>query len=89
MQPLLARRRTAFANIERTNSLFDLIVANHHGAFDHPGKLARLLREDADAHEGWTIPLRSISDPRPRRGTYSSLRDTTLLTDLAAQRGLL
>lgn len=89
VQPLLARRRTAFANIERTNSLFDLVVANHHGAFDHPGELARLLREDANAHDGWTIPLRSISDPRPRRGTYSSLRDTTLLTDLASQRGLL
>ena len=89
VKPLLAMRRTAFGNLERTNLLFDLVVAAHHGAFDNHAEVARLLRADTTAHDGWTVALRSISDPRPRRGSYSSLRDTTLLNDLAKERGLL
>lgn len=89
VKPLLAMRRTAFGNLERTNLLFDLVVAAHHGAFDDHAQVARLLREDMTAHDGWTVALRSIADPRPRKGSYSSLRDTTLLNDLARQRGLL
>lgn len=89
IQPQLSMRRTAFANLERTNLLFDLVVADHHGAFDNSADVVRLLREDTAPHGGWTVPLRSIADPRPRNGAYSSLRDTTLLNDLAAERGLL
>lgn len=86
--PLLAMRRTSFANIERTNLLLDLVVARHHGAFDDLGDIVKLLRGDTIAHAGWTVPLRRIADPKPRKGTYSSLRDTTLLDSLAKQRGL-
>lgn len=89
IHPLLAMRRTAFANLERTNLLLDLAIAYHHGVFDEPGRVTELLRDDAAAHGGWTVALRSIADPRPKNGSYSSLRDTTLLTSLAEQRGLL
>ena len=45
VQPLLAARRGAFANLERTNRLLDLVVAREHGAFDDLGAVVRLLRE--------------------------------------------
>ena len=86
--PVLALRRSAFANLERTNRLFDLVVAASHGAFDHPSQVAALLRGDVD-QDGWTTSLRAVSDPRPMGTTYSSLRDETLLSTLAADRGLL
>ena len=89
VQPQLAMKRTAFANAERTNYLFDLVVAAHHGVFDDPSTVMKMLRDDATPHGGWAVPLRAISDPRPKQGTYSSLRDITLVNDLAAQRGLL
>lgn len=88
VRPLLAMRRTAFANIERTNALFDLVVAKQHGAFDRPADVAKLLRADAETHHGWSVPLRGVADPRPKGGSYSSLRDITLLATLAEQRGL-
>jgi len=88
VKPLLAMRRTSFGNIERTNLLFDLVVARQHGAFDNLGEVAKLLRNDTEGHDGWTVPLRGISDPRPRGGSYSSLRDTTLLSRLAKREGL-
>ena len=86
--PLLAMRRTSFGNIERTNLLFDLAVAHHHGAFDDIGEVAKALRDDMTGHDGWTVALRSIADPRPPQGTYSSLRDNTLIAALAKQRGI-
>lgn len=86
--PLLAMRRTSFGNIERTNLLFDLAVARHHGAFDDIGAVAKALRDDMTGHDGWTVALRSIADPRPPQGTYSSLRDNTLIAALAKQRGI-
>jgi len=89
VKPMLAMRRTAFANIERTNRLFDLVVASSHGAFDHPSDVAALLRADADEGDGWAVPLRTIADPRSMTTPYSSLRDVTLLTGLANERGLL
>lgn len=89
ISPLLSQRRTGFANLERTNLLFDLAVAAHQGAFDDPAKVIELLRTDAAQHDGWTVALRAIADPRPARGAYSSLRDPTLLTSLAEARNLL
>lgn len=86
---LLTPRRTAFGNIERTNILFDLVVARQHGAFDNLGQVAALIRDDTAAHDGYTVPLRSISDPRPPGGYYSSLRDVTLLNEVARKKGLL
>ena len=88
VKPLLAMRRTSFGNVERTNLLFDLVVARQHGAFDNLGEVAKLLRHDTERHDGWTVPLRAVADPRPRGGSYSSLRDTTLLSRLAKREGL-
>jgi hypothetical protein len=50
--------------------------------------IVKLIRADTTPHGGWTVPLRTISDPRPTGGTYSSLRDATLLSTIASQRGL-
>lgn len=86
---LLTPRRTAFGNIERTNILFDLVVARQHGAFDNLGATAALIRDDTLAHDGYTVPLRSVADPRPPGGSYSSLRDVTLLNEAARRKGLL
>lgn len=88
VKPLLAMRRTSFGNIERTNLLLDLVVARHHGAFDNLNDVAKLLRGDTEPNGGYTIALRTIADPRPIGGTYSSLRDATLLATVAKQRGL-
>jgi hypothetical protein len=86
---LLTPRRTAFGNIERTNILFDLVVARQHGAFDNLGATAALIRDDTLANDGYTVALRSVADPRPPGGSYSSLRDVTLLNEAARRRGLL
>jgi hypothetical protein len=94
IEPLLMGRRNGFANIERTNRLFDLAVANEHGVFDDLGDVVTLLRKDAggyvgrDGGKGWTVPLRAIADPRPEVGRYSSLRDPMLIAELAKARGL-
>ncbi len=89
IEPLLAQRGNSFANIERTNRLLDLVVARDHGVFDDLSEVARSLRADAEGAEGWTVPLRAIADPRPKKSSYSSLRDTVLIEDLARARGLL
>ena len=86
---LLAPRRTALGNIERTNILLDLVVARQHDVFDNLGATAALIRDDALAHDGYTVPLRSVADPRPPGGSYSSLRDVTLLSEAARRKGLL
>lgn len=88
VQPMLALRRTGFGNIERTNRLFDLLIAREHGAFVELGDVIALLRADATPGGGWTVPLRDIADPRPAKGRYSSLRDNLLITELAEKRGL-
>ncbi len=88
VRPMLSLRASGFGNIERTNTLMDLAVARAHGAFDDLAEVAELLRADTDPANGWAVPLRSVADPRPRSGRYSSLRDPTLLTTLAAERGL-
>jgi len=89
IEPVMSsRRRGAFANLERTNRLLDLAVARHHGAFDDITNVIAALREDMNPNGGWTVPLRDIADARPPKGSYSSLRDATLLADLARQRGL-
>lgn len=88
IQPVLATRRAALANIERTNALLDLVVAQLHGAFIRPSRVTELLRRDAASHGGYTVALRSIADPYPVGGRYSSLRDPTLLASLARARGL-
>lgn len=94
VEPVLAMRRTGFANLERTNRLFDLVIAREHGAFDDLSAVVQLLRADAKktvgrrGKGGWTVPLRGIADPRPESGRYSSLRDAMLVVELAERRGL-
>jgi hypothetical protein len=95
VKPLLALRGSAFANIERTNRLLDLVIAREHGAFDDIPAVAATLRADAvsvvGAHSrrrGWAPPLRSICDPSPEEGRYSSLRDPLLVLELAEERKL-
>lgn len=86
--------RTQFANIERTNHLFDLVVAREHDAFAHPDDVIRALRAETESRTGrrgvggYAVSLRTIDDPRPETGHYSSLRDATLLASLAESRGL-
>ncbi len=89
VKPMLAMRRSSFGNLERTNNLFDLVVAKHHHVFDDLAGVAARLRADNEPHGGWTTALRTVDDPRPARGYYSSLRDTTLLDNIARKRGLL
>lgn len=88
LEPVLRGRRAQLANVERTNALFDLVVARIHGAFVRHGPVTEALRKDATGHEGWTVALRSITDPHPPTGRYSSLRDPTLLVSIARDRGL-
>ncbi len=87
--------RTQFANIERTNHLFDLVVAREHGAFTHSHEVEALLRADAegrvgpDGRSGHAVSLRTIDDPQPDSGPrYRSLRDPSLIASLAESRGL-
>jgi len=87
--PLLAGRRHAFGNVERTNNLFDLTVARDHGAFDNLAEVARLIEADMRAHGGHAPPLRSIADAKRGDQYYSSLRDEHALHRLAASRKLL
>lgn len=89
IEPVMAGRRATFGNVERTNTLLDLAVARAHGAFDDLAEVARQLRIDATDAEGWAPPLRAVADPGGTRSRYSSLRDATLLSHLARERGLL
>ena len=52
-----------------------------------------LLRSDSVANDGWSTPLREVTDPQPPTasrfvGRYSSLRDPLLIRDVARSRGL-
>ena len=86
--------RTQFGNIERTNHLFDLVVAREHDAFTNLDTVVRALRADSEArlgrrgHGGYAVSLRTIDDPQPESGRYRSLRDPSLLAALAESRGL-
>ncbi len=90
LNPIFTRSRSfSFANVERTNSLLDLVVARADGAFDDLNAVATLIEADALRHAGHTVPLRAVADPRLPDGTPSrSLRDETLLLDVAAARGI-
>lgn len=89
IEPILLNRARQFANIERTNNLFDLVVCRSEGMFGDLNAVAALIEADEIPFGGWTVPLRAIADPRPRRGRYSSLRDEALMTALAEEKGLL
>jgi hypothetical protein len=93
IQPVLVNRSHAFANIERTNRLLDLVVCADFGLFDDMGTVISLLRADNTESEGWSTPLRMVSDPqppgkKPKDKPYSSLRDQLLVREIARQKGL-
>jgi hypothetical protein len=93
VEPLLANRAHAFANIERTNRLFDLAVCNDVGLFNDMPVVVDLLRSDSTTNDGWSTPLRAVTDPQPpgtapRGQRYSSLRDQQLIRDIARSKGL-
>lgn len=93
VEPLLANRAHAFANIERTNRLLDLAVCNDNGLFNKMPAVIDLLRSDSTANDGWSTPLRAVTDPQPpgtapRGKRYSSLRDQQLIRDIARSKGL-
>ncbi len=88
VMPMLEGRRHAFGNLERTNALFDLVVARDHDWFDSRAEIVRLLRADMTEHDGWAPPLRAVQDARPPGGYYSSLRDPQRLARMARTKGL-
>jgi len=89
VEPVLAGRAHAFANLERVNRLFDLVVCRDWGVFDDTLAVADLIRRDNEAHHGWATPLRFVQDVRPTAGArYSSLRDQQLLRARAREAGL-
>lgn len=88
IEPILHGRRHQYGNIERTNSLLDTAVCRAHGVFTDLNAVARLLEADEVPWGGWTVPLRSIADPRPRRGRYRSLRDEAQMVAVATERGV-
>ncbi len=63
-------------------------------AFARQDQLVRALRADAEGRvgrrdlRGYAVSLRTIDDPQPESGRYSSLRDASLLASLAESRGL-
>lgn len=93
IEPILDGRAHGFANLARTNALFDLVVCDDNGLFNRMPQGIRWLRADSADHDGWSPPLRQVADPRPPRATawtgrYSSLRDQIFLRDLARSKGL-
>lgn len=88
IEPVLTGRSHAFANLERTNRLFDLVVCHDHGVFDNLSQVAATLRADNEAHGGWATPLRDAADHQLPGTRYSSLRDQQLLRDRARKAGL-
>ena len=87
---VLAGRKQAFGNIERTNNLLDLVVVREHDGFVRLKDVARLIEADEMPHGGRTVPMRSIADPSPRgQERYRSLRDEFQMNAIAADRGLL
>ena len=88
VKTVLTGRGHAFANIERTNNLFDLVVCRNRGAFADRSRVVAALRAAALQHEGWAAAPREVADPQPPApATYSSLRDKDLLADLDRSRG--
>lgn len=107
VKPLLKRRGHSFGNIERVNSLFDLVVCENNGLLNNKQQVLALLRNDNEDNYGWSLQPRAVSDTQPTfSGTttvdedgmerqrvkpshYSSLRDITLLRQVARKQGLL
>jgi hypothetical protein len=89
VKTVLTGRGHAFANIERTNNLLDLLVCRDRGVFARRSDIVAQLRAASLAHDGWSAAPREVADPQPPApATYSSLRDKDLLAALDARRGV-
>jgi hypothetical protein len=88
IERVLRNREHVFGNIERTNNLMDLVVCQEAGDLLDRNAVARLIEADERPHGGWTVPLRTIADPRPRVGRYRSLRDEAQMVAVASERGI-
>ncbi|HTU36573.1 MAG TPA: hypothetical protein VMF35_01075 [Acidimicrobiales bacterium] len=90
--PVLHGRSHAFANIERTNRLLDLVVCYDRGLFRNMSTVVSLIRGDSANADGWSTPLRAVTDrqqvPGAKTGRYSSLRDVGLVRDIARAKKL-
>jgi hypothetical protein len=89
VERVLVRRAFQYGNVERTNHLMDLVVAQNNGMLTDHAAVVRLIEADEMPYRGWTVPMRTIEDPQPRNSRYSSLRDESLMRAVAAARGLL
>ena len=88
VKTVLTGRGHGFANIERTNNLFDLVVCRNRGVFAQRSAVIAQLRAETKAHDGWAGAPRDVADPQPPApATYSSLRDKDLLDRLGRSRG--
>ncbi len=88
VKTVLTGRGHAFANIERTNNLLDLVVCRDRGAFSSRSAVITKLRAASLQHEGWAAAPREVADPQPPApASYSSLRDKELLATLDTARG--
>ncbi|WP_194290597.1 hypothetical protein [Modestobacter roseus] len=86
VKTVLTGRGHAFANIERTNNLFDLVVCRNRGVFAQRSDVLAKLRTETLRHDGWAAAPRDVADPQPPApATYSSLRDKDLLDQLGSR----
>ena len=83
-------KRSSFTSIERTNRLTDLAICHAHHRLDNVHEVARLIRADAHAHDGFASTLRAVADPMnlDTRVLYRSLRDRSLTARVAYARQL-
>ena len=87
VEPVLARRRPRSATSSAPTRCWTWPSPPTTERLDDADEVAALLRADALDARGHAPPLRMVADPRGSV-RYSSLRDPTLLTHLAATRGL-
>jgi len=62
----------AFANIERTNNLLDLVVCRDRGVFARGSDIVARLRKASLKHKGWSAAPREVADPQPPAPAPSS-----------------
>ncbi|MDY7527588.1 MULTISPECIES: hypothetical protein [unclassified Cryobacterium] len=91
LKPILAGRQHQFRNVERTNTLLDLVVCREYGLLNNMDRMRELIRADNLAHGGWSTRRRGYDDRQPphvntdeRVWRYASLLDTSLIERLSS-----
>jgi len=97
LEPFLDNRKHRYRNLARTNFLFDLAVCRAQGLFTDLDAIAKLIRENNEAANGWAPTPRQLADTQPAlpagvngqaAPVYSSLLNPLLLPVLAKQRNV-